>query len=344
MFDSVDILFPLKKRLWRLGLVIICASASACFLFAVGNDGVVVDAVGSTVVAADGSGAFRTIQEAINAAPQLTNAASAWTIRIKPGTYKELSYVMREKRFIRLVGDDPASTIISGDLFAGMMGRDGQAIGTFRTPTVWIDADDFSMEGLTVANVAGAVGQAVALRIDGDRVTLRNCRLLGWQDTLLGNRGRHYFDRCTISGAIDFIFGGGTEFFESCKIQCLGDGFITAASTLPYDSYGFVFSNCTITGATSGVRTYLGRPWRAYASVIFINTEMSEVVRPAGWNNWDRPDREKSVRYSEFNSRGAGANLMARASWARSSSEFEGNRITVEKVLSGSDGWLPIND
>lgn len=242
----------------------------------------------ATVVALDGSGLFKSIQEAINAAPQLTDPAATWTIRIRPGVYHELLYVMREKRFIRLVGDDPAHTIISGGLYAGMLGQDGQPIGTFRTPTVWIDADDFALEGLTIANEAGAVGQA--LRVDGDRVTCKRCRFAGWQDTILCNRGRHYFENCTIMGAVDFIFGGGTAFFESCDIVCTGDGFITAASTLPYADYGFVFANCLIHGANPAVRTYLGRPWRAFASVWFINTEMSEVILPAGWHNWDMAD------------------------------------------------------
>jgi pectinesterase len=295
----------------------------------------------SAVVALDGSGQFKSVQEAINAAPQLIDPASTWTIRIKPGTYKELIYVMREKRFIRLIGDDPARTIISGDLYAGMIGHDGQPIGTFRTPTMWIDADDFSVEGVTIANVAGKVGQAVALRIDGDRVVVKNCRLTGWQDTLLVNRGRHYFERCTIAGAVDFIFGGATDFFESCDIECLGDGYITAASTLPDDPFGFVFARCKITGAEPSVRTFLGRPWRAFASTMFIDTQMDGVVRPVGWNNWDRPEREKTSRYVEFNSSGTGANPAARASWAGTLTATAAEEISAGKVLAGRDRWSP---
>ena len=104
------------------------------------------------------------------------------------------------------------------------------------------------------------------VRIDGDRVVFRRCRFLGYQDTILGNRGRHYFVECTIAGAVDFIFGGATEYFEKCQIQCTGSGFITAASTPENQRYGFVFSNCKIT-AEPTVKMYLGRPWRAYASV-----------------------------------------------------------------------------
>jgi len=65
------------------------------------------------VVAADGSGQYRTVQEAINAAPQETSATRRWIIAVRPGTYHELLYVQREKRFVMLVGDDPATTIVT---------------------------------------------------------------------------------------------------------------------------------------------------------------------------------------------------------------------------------------
>ena len=48
-------------------------------------------------------------------------------------------------------------------------------IGTFRTPTMTIDDDDFSVENLTIENAAGPVGQALAQRADGDRIVFRNC-------------------------------------------------------------------------------------------------------------------------------------------------------------------------
>ena len=164
-------------------------------------------------VAADGTGDFRTVQEAINAAPQSTSADRPWTIRIKPGVYKERLYLQREKRFLRLVGEDAATTVLTYDLHAKVIGADGKEIGTFRTPTVQIDADDFTAENLTFENSSGPVGQALAVRLDGDRHVFRRCRFLGWQDTLLTNRGRHYFEECFIAGHVDFIFGAGTDWF-----------------------------------------------------------------------------------------------------------------------------------
>jgi pectinesterase len=292
-------------------------------------------------VAPNGDGQFKSIQDAINAAPQTTSRSKPWVIHIKPGVYKELIYVQREKRFISLVGDDAEKTILTYNLNANMLGQDGRIIGTFRTASSMIDADDFTAENLTFENSAGPVGQALAVRIDGDRAAFRNCRFLGWQDTILANRGRHYFENCYIAGHVDFIFGGATAFFERCHIHCLRNGYITAASTPTEQPFGFVFSHCKITAAASDVMTYLGRPWRAFASVIFVHTEMSDAVRPVGWHNWDKPAREKSSRYAEFKSTGPGAQKEARVSWSRQLSVAEARSLTAEKVLRGVDGWNP---
>lgn len=289
------------------------------------------------VVSAVGDADFTTVQEAIDKAPQTTTSEKPWVILIKPGTYKELIHAQREKRFVRLVGEDPLTTTITHGLFASMKGPDGKDIGTFRTPTVTIDADDFTIEKLTLENSAGPVGQALALRVDGDRVAFRNCHLNGFQDTILLNRGRQYFENCTITGAVDFIFGGATAFFDRCTLHCVRDGYITAASAPAESPYGFVFANCTITTRPS-VKVYLGRPWRPHASTIFLNTRMPEGVRPEGWHNWDKPEREATTRYSESGSTGSGAAPDRRVKWARLLDERQLQDLTLSRILGG---WIP---
>ncbi|HEX8282781.1 MAG TPA: pectinesterase family protein [Pyrinomonadaceae bacterium] len=293
------------------------------------------------VVAADGSAKYKTIQEAVMAVPAGT-AESPVVIRIRSGTYKELVYVQREKRFFKFLGEDASKTVITYDLNANLKGLDGKPIGTFRTPTAQIDADDFTAENITFENSAGPVGQALAVRVDGDRVVFRNCRFLGWQDTVFINRGRHYFESCYIAGHVDFIFGAATAFFECCHIHALKDGYLTAASTPDNAPYGFVFRRGKVTAETPSVKTYLGRPWRAYSAVTFLETEMSEAVRPEGWHNWNFPEREKTARYAEFGSTGPGANAAARVGWARRLTKAEVKHITPEKVLAGTDGWNPL--
>lgn len=291
------------------------------------------------VVAADGSGQFTKVQDAIMSVPDGTADNSVF-IRIKPGTYKEPIYIQREKRFFHLIGEDPKATVLTYDLHANMLDKDGKPIGTFRTPSTTIDADDVTVENLTFENSAGPVGQALAIRVDGDRIVFRGCRFLGNQDTIFLNRGRQYFEHCSIEGTTDFIFGGATAYFDDCDIHCRTSSYITAAATPDFQPYGFVFRNCRVT-TEPGVKMYLGRPWRGYSAVTFLTTELPAAIRPEGWHNWDRPEREATVRYAEFGSRGPGANPEQRVKWSRQLSAEEAGKVTPENVLSGSDGWRP---
>ena len=291
------------------------------------------------VVAQDGSGQFKTVQEAIMAVPS-GSRENPVVIHIKPGIYRELIYVQREKCFFKLAGENPTNTILTFNLYAGITNAEGKPIGTFKTPSTTIDADDFTAENLTFENSAGPVGQALAIRVDGDRASFRNCRFLGWQDTILLNRGRDYFEKCYIAGQTDFIFGAATAWFEKCEIHALRDGYLTAASTPVDQPFGFVFSNCKITGEP-GAKTYLGRPWRIYAGTIYLNCKMSEVVRPEGWNDWKKPETHQTARYAEFNSAGAGASPTNRPDWTKQLTAAEARQITAEKVLGGADDWDP---
>ncbi|HTL71755.1 MAG TPA: pectinesterase family protein [bacterium] len=290
-------------------------------------------------VATDGSAPFKTVQSAIMAVPS-GSRENPVVIHIAPGTYKELIYIQHEKSFFKLVGASPTNTVLTFDLYAGITNAEGKPIGTFKTPSTTIDADDFTAENLTFENSAGPVGQALAIRVDGDRAAFRNCRFLGWQDTVFINRGRQYFEHCYIAGHVDFIFGAATAWFEKCEIHALRDGYLTAASTPVDVPFGYVFNHCQITGEP-GVKTFLGRPWRSYASTIFLNCEMSGVVRPVGWNDWKKPEAHATIRYAEFNSTGAGASPTNRPDWTKQLSPADAKKITVEKVLGGADGWNP---
>ena len=287
------------------------------------------------IVAADGSGQFTSVQDAIMAVPSGT-ATNPVVIHIRPGVYRELIYVQHEKSFFRLIGDDAAKTIITFNLYAGMTNVDGKPLGTFKTPTATIDADNFTAENLTFQNSAGPVGQALALRVDGDRAAFRHCRFLGWQDTILLNRGHQYFDDCYIAGHVDFIFGAATAWFENCQIHCLRSGYITAASTPQDQPCGFVFSRCQITGEP-GAKTFLGRPWRLYASVTWLNCQMSDVVRPEGWFDWKKPEAHATARYAEFNSTGPGANPQSRVPWSKQLTANQAQAITKENVLGSNN-------
>lgn len=302
------------------------------------------------VVAADGSGQYRSLQEAISSAPMRTGKGDPrFVIFVKKGVYRERVYVQRERGNMLILGEEAATTIVTYDLHANIAGPDGKPIGTFRTPTVQVDGDDMIWENLTIANGAGEPGsrpngppvaQALALRVDGDRVVFKRCRFLGFQDTILLNRGRHYFADSYIEGHVDFIFGAATAYFDHVHIHALRNGYITAASTPEGTPHGFVFREARITG-NPGVKTYLGRPWRNYARTVFIRTEMSSVVHPEGWHNWNKPEAEKTVFYAEFGSTGEGSAPSSRVPWARKLTPQEAEEFTPEKVLGGADAWLP---
>ncbi|HVZ48054.1 MAG TPA: pectinesterase family protein [Gemmatimonadaceae bacterium] len=321
--------------------------ASVAFLAATLAAGARPDAI----VAADGSGDYTSLQEAISKAPLSTDsAARRWEILVKPGTYRERIYVQRERGRIHVRGEDVEKTVVVYGQHAGLLGPDGKPIGTFRTPTVQIDGDGMIWENVTLANSAGepgprpdgpAVVQALALRADGDRLVFRHCRFLGWQDTILVNRGRHYFEDCYIEGHVDFIFGAAAAYFNRCHIHVLKNGYITAASTPKDALYGFVFADCRITGAP-GAKTYLGRPWRDYARTIFLRTEMSEAVRPEGWHNWNKPQAEQTTFYAESGSTGPGASPATRVPWAKALPADAAAALAPAKVLGGADGWDPL--
>jgi len=137
----------------------------------------------------------------------------------------------------------------------------------------------------------------------------------------------------------------GMWYFKKLDITTMyfhgSDSAFLATNTPANQPFGFVFSNCRITGETPNAKAFLGRPWRSYASVTFLKTEMTDNVRPSGWDNWRDPARESTVRYSEFNSTGPGANSDARARWARQLTAAEAQAFTLQKVLGGQDGWIP---
>jgi pectinesterase len=286
-------------------------------------------------VALDGSAQFTTVQAAIEVAP--ADRHEPFTIHIAPGKYKEVITVPAEKPFVRFVGDDADKTILTFDNFADMPGPDGKKIGTRNTASTYLKADDFAADHITFQNTHGLGSQALAVSVTGDRCAFRHCRFLGWQDTVLIDKGRQYFEDCYINGHVDFIFGASTAYFKNCYIHCLGKGYITAASTPQDQPYGYVFDHCQISGAGSSL-TYLGRPWRPYGSVTFLNCDMSDVVRPEGWNNWRNAENEKTARYVEFNSTGPGANPSARAGWAHQLTADEAAAITPAAVLGD---WTP---
>lgn len=291
------------------------------------------------VVDRAGTGHFRTIQQAIDSV-RAFNPAGTVTIFIKKGFYKEKLVIPTHICNLHIVGEDRDRTIINYDDHANI-----NKMGTFRTSTLKICGNDILMENITVENSAAQLGQAVALHVEGDRITFRNCRFLGNQDTIYAGRenSRQLFENCYIEGTTDFIFGPSTAWFEGCTIHCKRNSYITAANTPQYIEYGFIFNRCNITLADSVTAMYLGRPWRAYSMTVFMNCKLPKGIQPSGWDNWKNPENEKTARYAEYNNTGEGASTEQRVKWAKILNRTEASKITMEQVFSRNDSWMKVS-
>lgn len=286
------------------------------------------------------------------------NNSEETILRLAPGRYHGTIVIDRPN--ITIEGENPLSTVITGSLSAYEILDDGLKRGTFRTQTVFIDADNVKLKNITVENTAGRgdeAGQAIALYADGQGLEFYNCRFLGSQDTIFAaplpekeveaggfrgpkekaerRRNSQYYKDCYIEGDIDFIFGGAAAFFENCDIYSLKreKGYITAASTPSSQEYGFVFYRCRFLSDSEPGSYYLGRPWRENAKTVLIECELGGHISKEGWHDWNDRGRNGGVYYAEYASSGNGAADEKRIDFAHILDEKDAEKYTREKVL-----------
>ncbi|KAH6809115.1 Pectin lyase-like superfamily protein [Perilla frutescens var. frutescens] len=279
-----------------------------------------------------GGGNFKTIQSAINYVPQFSRH---WIcIRVKQGIYRERVYIPAERPFIYLEGEGQTKTHVVSD------GHDPfDATATFTTR-----AENIVVKGISFNNSYNSIGShnsiapAAAAKIEGDKSAFYDCGFFGLQDTLWDSNGRHYFKRCTIEGAADFIFGSGQSIYEKCLISVVAAtlngaaGYITAQGREQAgEKSGFVFKQCNVFG---NGKTFLGRAWRKYARVIFYQTSMSDIIVPLGWDAWGL------LMFEEIDCHGVGANTSGRVRWAnkRLNNRYLQRLIDISYINYG--GWI----
>lgn len=290
-------------------------------------------------VAIDGSGDYTSVQSALDAVPE--GNSTLFIIYIKKGVYKEVITVDARKNNISLIGEDKFTTILTYDNHAGTRLPNGDTLNTWTCASTFVYGNDFHAENITFENTAGfTAGQAVGLRIEGNRASLKNCRIIGNQDILFlsGSGVKHYFKDCYIEGTTDFIFGAATAVFQNCHIHSKKNSHVTAASTNSIIPYGFVFFDCKLTADSNINKVSLGRPWSSTASVTYINCWMGKHITSTGWDNWRNPANESTARYAEYNSSGPGANKNQRATWAKQLSDEEVKKFTLKNILGE---WNP---
>jgi pectinesterase len=295
---------------------------------------------------------FTTIQAAVNAAPD-----AGAVIRIRPGVYREVVHVDKPKIQLRGDGGDWTKVVlVYGNSAAS-------TCGTRCSATLFVTGNDFFAGNMTIANdyskTSDVPSQAVALSLRADRAVVRHVRLLGAQDTLYASSmgcmqaggecvtGRQYYSDCYIEGHVDFIFGDAKAVFENCEIRSIAHaegGYLTAQSnTRPGQDAGYVFNDCKITADAGAGEVYLGRPWRDYSTVIFMNTDIEAPIMAAGWSEWKDPPQPRlpTATYAEFHSTGPGANPKAREPLSKQLTAAEAKKYETMAYRGGAVGWDP---
>ena len=309
------------------------------------------------VVDNTGHGDFMTVQEAIDAVPNYSHEKIT-TILIKAGTYKEAVDIPHTKFRMKITGQGADKTILTYDRYAEQIWPDNDfKVGTSGSASIYIHSSYVTFEDITFENTAGEgkeIGQAVAVFTDGDFLFFHRCRFIGNQDTVYtygrfgkdGGIKRNYFLDCYIEGTTDFIFGPSIAYFENCQIHSKKNSYVTAASTLQGQKYGYVFKNCKLTADPGIDKCYLGRPWGAYAKTVFIGCELGPHIVADGWHDWEKegkPDTKKNSYYAEYQNVGPGAK-GPRVKWAHTLTVKEAAEYTFEKVMyQAEDGivWNP---
>ncbi|TYJ34169.1 hypothetical protein E1A91_A05G150600v1 [Gossypium mustelinum] len=301
----------------------------------------------NVVVAADGSGNFKTVSEAVAKAPE--KSSKRYIIRIKAGVYIENVEVPKKKSNIMFIGDGRTKTIITGSRNV----VDGST--TFHSATVAAVGEKFLARDITFQNTAGpSKHQAVALRVGSDLSAFYNCDMLAYQDTLYVHSNRQFYVNCLVAGTVDFIFGNAAAVFQNCDIHARKPNsgqknMVTAQGrTDPNQNTGIVIQKCRI-GATSDLQpvrknfpTYLGRPWKEYSRTVVMQSTISDVIQPAGWHEWSGSFALKTLFYAEYQNTGAGASTSARVKWGGYkviTSASEAQAFTPGRFIAGGS-WL----
>ncbi|KGN66044.1 putative pectinesterase/pectinesterase inhibitor 28 [Cucumis sativus] len=275
----------------------------------------------NVVVAKDGSGQFKTIQEAIDQVPKRKNNAT-YVIHIKAGVYQEYVLVKKTLTHLMLIGDGPKKTIITGNKNF----IDGTP--TFKTATVAVTAEHFMARDIGFENTAGPQKhQAVALRVQADKAVFYNCEMHGYQDTLYVHTMRQFYRDCTVSGTIDFIFGDAAAIFQSCTFlvrkplpnqQCIVTAHGRKERRQPS---ALIIQNCSfkphadLVPVQKQFRSFLGRPWKEYSRTIIMESYIGDLIQPEGWLPWAGDWGLRTCFYTEYNNYGPGSDKSKRVKW-----------------------------
>ncbi|XP_068655874.1 pectinesterase-like [Aristolochia californica] len=294
----------------------------------------------NAVVAQNGRGNYRTIQEAVDKAPKYSTRR--YVIYIKTGEYVENVVVPQEKWNLTFAGDGKKRTILTSNK-AGSILTSGALV---------VLGDGFFARDMAFVSKAGPQqGQAVAMRSDSHRSAFFRCSFLGYQDTLFANINHQFYRSCDIVGTIDFIFGDASVVFQNCNIYARrplngqANVIIAQGKTDPITGGAVVLQNCHITALENlgSVKTYLGRPWQKFSTAIVMESFLDKLIEPAGWLEAMGANERITVKFREYANTGPGSNTQKRVKWGgykTVTNTAEVKQYTVAAFIHGNH-WLP---
>ncbi|KAF6174711.1 hypothetical protein GIB67_008766 [Kingdonia uniflora] len=300
---------------------------------------------GDLVVAADGSGNFKTIKEAIDVAAK-RKGTSRFVIHVKAGVYNENVVAGDMVKYVMLLGDGIGKTVITGSKSVG------GGSTTFNSATFAVTGDGFMARGVTFRNTAGAANhQAVALRSGSDLSVFYQCSFEGYQDTLYVHYQRQFYRNCDVYGTVDFIFGNSAVVLQNCNIYCRQpihgqQCTITAQGrTDPNENTGISIHSSNILGTSDlgATPSYLGRPWKQYSRTVYLKSYIGSHIKPAGWLEWSGNFALSTLNYGEYLNTGPGSSTANRVKWKGYRvimTAAEASKFSVGNFIAGNS-WLP---
>ncbi|MBO9703327.1 MAG: carbohydrate-binding protein [Sporocytophaga sp.] len=287
-------------------------------------------------VSADGTGDFATLQGALDFLP--TGNANA-KILVKNGTYIGLAYIKGKNKYT-IEGESRTGVIIKG------YNNSNLNASTHWRSVVNIQGDDISLISLTFINTTPNGGtQAEALKASGARMIIANCEFYSYQDTVLLD-GKVYVKDCMLEGDVDFIWGTGAVFFQSCEIRANDNGGYNVMARNNNTVHGYAFADCKLTRTSSATTThYLGRDAGAsypYAEIVYLNCTLGPHIPAVGWSLNSSIDASNIIfaEYKSVNESGTLINTSGRNSKSKQLSASQANQYRDLNWFF--NGWVPV--